>query len=742
MNLYSKKLHRFWCKVSFFLALLLLPPSSALNTDGVSLLSFKYSILSDPLSVLGSWNYNDENPCSWNGVTCDEIESPGTMLRVTSLVLPNSQLLGSISEQLGNIPYLQRLDLSTNFLNGSLPSSIFNSSELRVLSLANNVISGELPELVGQLKNLQVLNLSDNAFGGSLPENLTGLKNLTSVSLRSNYFSGQVPSGFNSVQVLDLSSNLLNGSLPNNFGGERLRYLNLSYNKISGIIPPKFATLIPENSTIDLAFNNLTGAIPESPVLLNQKTEYFAGNGDDLCGKPLENLCSIPSTLSIPPLNTTTTTTSSTPAIAVIPKTIDTNPETNTTTNGSSNGLKPTTIVAIVLGDLAGIAILAMAILFFVYHQRITRDQAKAKEDSCVRVKPLIRLNFSCLKTKEDSTSSETTGSDSDHESSKIDTTTSNLTREVALVTLDEETELDSETLLKASAFMLGTTRRESIVYRAVLEDGRAFAVRRIGECGFGKKKDFENHMKIIAKIRHPNLVKVRGFCWGEDEKLVICDYIPNGSLASSFSHRKAGCSSPLNWPLEVRLKIAKGIARGLAFIHEKKHVHGNIKPSNILLSSEMEPVISDFGLDRLRPADSMVNRGTQPDLLPHMGSSSGTHQMWPYQAPESLLQSVQVQQPKAKWDVYSFGIVLLELLSGRVFSDRELDWWLKEGGSVEEGKNRVLRMVDVGIKSEVERKEETTLVCFKLGFRCASLQPQKRPSMKEALQILEKIPY
>ncbi|XP_054786153.1 receptor protein kinase-like protein At4g34220 [Prosopis cineraria] len=732
MNLSSNILHRFWCKVSLFLFLLL--PSSALNTDGVSLLSFKYSILSDPLSVLESWNYNDDNPCLWNGVTCDEIEDPGTMLRVTSLVLPNSQLLGSISEELGNIPYLRRLDLSRNLLNGSLPSSIFNSSELRVLSLASNVISGELPDLVGQLKNLQVLNVSDNAFAGSVPENLTALKNLTFVSLRSNYFSGQVPSGFNSVQVLDLSSNLLNGSLPNNIGGERLRYLSLSYNKISGIIPPKFATLIPENSTIDLAFNNLTGPIPESLVLLNQKTESFAGNSD-LCGKPLENLCSIPSTLSIPPLNTTTTT-SSAPAIAAIPKTIDTNPETNTTTNGSSNGLKPTTIVAIVLGDLVGVAIIATAI-FFVYHQRITKGHAKAKENPCARVRSPPKLHFYCLRTKEDSASSETTGSDSDHESTTFDTTTSNLQKDVALVALDAETQLDLETLLQASAFMLGTTRRENRVYRAVLEDGRAFAVRRIGECGVERKKDFENHMKSIAKIRHPNLVKVRGFCWGEGEKLVICDYVPNGSLASSFSHRRAGCSS-LNLTLDARLKIAKGIAQGLAFIHEKKYVHGNIKPSNILLNSAMEPIISDFGLDRLRPSGSISNRGSQPDLR-YTGSSSGTHQILPYQAPESL-QGVQVQ-PKPKWDVYSFGIVLLELLSGRVLSVRELDRWPK-GGSDEEEKNRVLRMVDVGIRSEVERKEEAILLCFKLGFRCSSLRPQKRPSMKEAVQILEKILY
>lgn len=204
---------------------------------------------------------------------------------------------------------------------------------------------------------------------------------------------------------------------------------------------------------------------------------------------------------------------------------------------------------------------------------------------------------------------------------------------------------------------------------------------------------------------------------------VVICEW---------YSGR-GGCSSPLNLPLEVRLKIAKGIARGLAFIHDKKHVHGNIKPTNILLNTENEPIISDFGLDRLRPAGSSSARPPVHQVS-NIGSSSGTHQLNPYKAPESL-QSPQ-PKPKPKWDVYSFGVVLLELLTGRVFSDRELD----RSGSMEEEKNRVLRMVDVAIRKEVESRE-VVLVCLKLGFSCASVKPQKRPSMKDVLQVLEKIP-
>lgn len=761
------------------MVLLLLQSVTSLNSDGILLLRFKYSILSDPLLVLESWNYDDETPCLWRGVTCTEIGPPGTpgLFRVTSLALPNSQLLGSIAQDLGMIQHLHHIDLSNNFLNGSLPNTIFNSSQLQELSLSNNVISGQLPELIGQMTNLKLLNLSDNAFAGLIPETLPTLPNLTVVSLKSNYFSGRVPTGFNHVEILDLSSNLLNGSLPNDFGGESLRYLNLSYNKISGKIPTSFAKQIPTNTTLDLSFNNLTGPIPGSEALLNQKTEFLSGNVD-LCGKPLKILCTVPSTVSIAPPNVTT----SSPAIAAIPKTIDSTPSTNSTgtttssQNVSPTGLKPASIAAIVVGDLAGMALLALIILF-IYQQRKKRypnpkpntnassaigSSEKKQETVVSRHDAEVRtvtpsLPCSCLKIKEEETS-EATSSDSDRESNTaidiIATHNGNLPKQGTLVTVDGETRLELETLLKASAYILGNSH-VSIVYKAVLEDGRAFAVRRIGECGIERMKEFENQVRAIAKLRHPNLVKVRGFCWGQDEKLLICDYVPNGSLSAIDCCRRAG-TCPLNLSLEARLKIAKGVARGLGFIHEKKHVHGNVKPSNILLNSEMEPIISDFGLDRLLLNDvtHRANGSARQQLIPNQrnqqqdlafgsspyatmtSSTSGVGQIMHYQAPESL----QNIKPSIKWDVYSFGVVLLELLTGKVFSDRELDQW-HEPGSVDEVLNRVLRMADVAIKPELEGRENVVLVWFKLGLSCACPVPHKRPSMKEALQILDKIP-
>lgn len=552
--------------------LLLLVPAFGLNFDGTLLLSFKYSILSDPLSVLDNWDYNDATPCLWNGVTCGEVHTASgapDMFRVIRLSLPNSQLLGVIPEDLGLISHLKTLDLSNNFFNGTLPNSLFNAPELEVLSLSNNVISGVIPQFVAGARSLKLLNLSDNALTGTIPNSITSLQSLRVVSLRSNYLSGSVLSGIQSLEVLDLSSNLLIGSLPLEFGGDSLRYLNLSSNKLSGLVPQEFAKKIPANATVDLSFNDLSGELPESMALSNQKTESFAGNVD-LCGKPIKKLCTVPSTLSTPPNISTNT---SSPAIAAIPKTMGSNPlpdSSGTTPATAQNippqhGLKPAAVAAIAVVPLAGVGVLA-GILLCIYQKKkrksnddeskhgpsfaINAYEFKKDSDPSQTVTKEVRSlpAWPCLRITNGEETSEATGSESEDEE-----TTTNVNhdhdhehnpqlanqneefkkQERSLVMVDGETELELETLFKASAYVLGSCGA-SIVYKAVLQDGTAFAVRRIGESGVRRLKEFEGQVKAIAKLRHQNLVRVRGFYWGEDEKLVICDYVSNGSLANA----------------------------------------------------------------------------------------------------------------------------------------------------------------------------------------------------------------
>ncbi|KAK6151222.1 hypothetical protein DH2020_016154 [Rehmannia glutinosa] len=764
-----------WRIIAF--AFLLRAGTFGLNTDGVLLLSFKYSILSDPFGVLQSWNNNDETPCSWTGVACGVPGSANAYFRVTSLSIPNSGLLGSIPATLGMIEHLRNLNLSNNSINGSIPSSLFSASHLRVLDFSNNLISGGLPELVGKLRHLQVLNLSDNALSGNLPKNLTTLHNLTAVSLKNNYFVGSIPGGFNSVEVLDMSSNLINGTLPPDFNGGNLSYLNISFNRLSGEIPPQFATKIPANATIDLSFNNLTGPIPESNIFFNQDTISYSGN-PELCGKPLKNLCPIPSSVATLP-NSSSSVPESPPAIAAIPKTIDSDPATAAPGGGNppqvkKTGLRTGTILGIVIGDIAGIGILVL-IFIYVYQlkKRKTLNTAIKKEAESAKdfdwassssaasssEESNWLRSWACLKkhrhaAEEEESASESTNSDSDD----VDTEKNHAMHAAqeqkngALVTVDGEKELELETLLKASAYILGASG-SSIMYKAVLEDGTTLAVRRIGENGVDRFRDFQNQVRVIAKLVHPNLVRIRGFYWGTDEKLIIYDFVPNGSLANA-RYRKAG-SSPCHVPWEMRLKIAKGVARGLCYIHEKKHVHGNLKPSNILLGGDMEPKIGDFGLQRLVTGENSSKAGGSARNFGSKRSTASRDSFQdyasgatpspspsvigvsPYHAPESL----RSLKPNPKWDVFSFGVVLLELLTGKVIASDETGPALAIGASTssDEDKGKVLRMADVAIRGEMEGKEDALLALLKLGYGCISPVPQKRPSMKEALQALER---
>ncbi|KAF5738229.1 LRR receptor-like serine/threonine-protein kinase [Tripterygium wilfordii] len=680
-----------WWRAGFLLFLIFVERCYGLNIDGVLLLAFKYSIIKDPTNVLESWNYDNDTPCSWKGVSCGS--HPNTNSRVIGLALPSSQLLGSIPADFGMIEHLQNLDLSDNSLNGSLPFALFNATELRFLDLSNNLISGEVPETIGRLQNLQSLNLSDNALAGKIPATLTTVSNLTVVSLKNNYLSGDLPSRFSSLQVLDLSCNLINGSLPSDFGGPNLRYLNVSNNKLSGNIPPQFAEKIPGKATVDLSFNNLTGEIPESSVFMNQETKSFSGNLY-LCGPPTKNLCPIPSTPSAPP-NVSAPT--SPPAFAAIPKTVDSSTSGNSSESQRS-GLRPVTIIGIVIGDLTGTAILALIFCYLYHVKKKKKVEIATKDDSWSTSTSESRsfTRWSCLRKKagdEKETGTSSSDSDNDHqngpnrvESQRLQDPDQN--KKGRLVTVDGEKELELETLLRASAYILGATG-SSIMYKAVLEDGTSLAVRRIGENSVDRFKGFETQVRVIAKLVHPNLVHIRGFYWGVDEKLIIYDFVPNGSLANarhSDSSYKAGGSS---------------------------RIFGSKR------STASRDSFQDFPM------------GPSPSPSPN-SSSVGFGS--PYHAPESLRNL----KPNPKWDVYSFGVMLLELLTGKVIVVDEMG---QVNGLVVEDKNRALRMADAAIRAELEGKEELLLGCFKLGYGCASPIPQKRPTMKEAIQILDKIP-
>ncbi|KAF3795836.1 Receptor kinase-like protein [Nymphaea thermarum] len=815
------------------LALALVNVGVGLNSDGLALLSFKYAVVSDPLGVLESWDYNDSSPCGWTGVVCAAVRGD-SQPRVVGLVMPGSQLQGSISDQLGSLQHLRHIDLSRNLLNGPLPPSLSNATELRMLSLSSNGFSSVVPSSLGSLPKLQHVNLSDNAFIGDIPVELTTAPALRFLSLSRNNFSGEVPAGFGTnaqpLEALDLSLNQLSGSLPSEIG--TVHYLNLSSNRLSGPIPPELGRSIPMNATLDLAYNNFSGPVPQIGAFPNQEPQSFFGN-PGLCGSPLNILCSVPTNAPNPAnVSNQANAGTSPPAIAAIPETL---PQQQQPTGGGSGraegqakgsphrsggGLSPMKIAGAMVG---GLALLSLASMLFIYGYQARRKEvqtsgpmANMPGDEKKKNPMENRGRWCCARAggrwsgnEDDESASESTSSVSESEDEPGDQKPGHL------VAVDgETTELEMERLLKASAYILGSSGT-GIVYKAVLDDGTALAVRRIGSSSPYRMSDFENRIRVISKLRHANLARLRAFYLSPDEKLLIYDYAPNGSLAAFFHSSKSSYPSPSalwslptivlpllqeerisctkksfpsattnflffksfqsscscrfsvslrkktngcllvyqeNW-WDARLRVARGMARGLAYLHDKKYPHGNVKPSNVLLGPNMDPWIGDFGLDGLVRAEASIGSGSSAyfnssrrstlsqESLPHacragsLRSGASANHASHYQAPEAH----QTLRPTRKWDVYSFGVLFLELITGRPVTEADVRLW--EHGARAEDRNRALKMVDPGIRSELEVKEEGLLVCLRLGFACASSAPQRRPAMKEVVQVLERIP-
>ncbi|CAL9089238.1 unnamed protein product [Musa acuminata var. zebrina] len=697
----------------FFLFLLcntsLLLVVGGLNSEGTALISFKAGIRDDPAGSLRNWNSSDQDPCSWNGITC----RGGS---VAALSLPKKKLVGYLSSALGSLRSLRHVNLRNNRLFGSLPASLFAARQLQSLVLYGNFLSGSLPPEIGELLYLQSLDLSGNLFAGPIPSSLIHCKRLKALVLSHNNFTGSLPLGFGGslagLEKLDLSYNGFSSPIPTDVGNlaNLQGTLGLSHNRFSGSIPPSLGNL-PETVYIDLTYNNLSGPIPQNGALENRGPTAFIGN-PGLCGPPLKNSCplEVPSSSPFHPINY------SPPAL-----------EGNNTHSGSSSS-RPSkaAVIAIVASDVVGIGLIAL--VFFYFYCKAIASVGTKEDGGTSERRPKGRKECMCFRKEDSETSSD---SIEHHE----------------LVSLDRNVPFDLDELLKASAFVLGKSGI-GIVYKVVLDDGLTLAVRRLGEGGSQRFKEFQTEVEAIGKVRHPNIVILRAYYWSINEKLLIYDYIPNGNL-SAVIHGKTGTrnSTPLSW--EVRLKIMKGIAKGLAFLHEispKKYVHGDLKPNNVLLGPDMEPYISDFGVGHLaniaggspflqsdRIAVEKI-QGQHSDVAfgPIMSKGSG------YQAPEASM----MLKPSQKWDVYSFGVILLELISSRsplvLLETVEMDLVSWFHLCIEE-KKPLSDVLDPFLAQELDTEDEIIAV-LKIALVCVQANPEKRPSMRHVTDTLERL--
>ncbi|KAK6150148.1 hypothetical protein DH2020_017673 [Rehmannia glutinosa] len=655
-------------------------PNNLLKGDSLTLteLDLSGNNLSGPISMITSTTLHTLN------LSSNDLSGELPLLTGSCAVidLSKNQFEGNLTRLLkwGNV---EILDLSQNHLTGSIPEVTSQFLRLNYLNLSRNSLNGSIPKVITLFPKLITLDLSFNQLGGPLLTTLLTSSTLNELRLQNNVLSGNIDfsplSNDSNLHVLDLSNNQLNGDLPDGLGSfTGLQMLNIGGNDFSGSLPTSIGDITTLNS-LDISRNNFSGPLPEN---LPNSLQSFNASYNHLSGVVPENLRKFPLSSFYPgnsDLQFPNPPPGSSPA-----------------GNPSKKHLKTVIKVVIIVSCVAFVIILIL-LAIFIHYKRISqkpsphvtnknvsrqastnpssfggRDRGGAglvvsaedlvtskKGSSSEIISPEEKMasitGFSPSKTSHFSWSPESGDSYTVESLSRLDVRSPDrLAGE--LYFLDDTVSFTAEELSRAPAEVLGRSSHGTS-YRATLDNGMFLTVKWLREGVAKQRKEFAKEAKKFANIRHPNVVGLRGYYWGptQHEKLILSDYISPGSLASFLYDRPGRKGPPLTWA--QRLKIAVDVARGLNYLHFDRVVpHGNLKATNVLLDGpDLNARVADYCLHRL-----MTQSGTIEQIL-----DAG---VLGYRAPELVASKKPL--PSFKSDVYAFGVILLELLTGKCAGD------------------------------------------------------------------------
>lgn len=607
--------------------------------------------------------------------------------------LAANHLTGSMPTALVSCARLNFLNVSGNQLSGFIPPQVTKLTVVQTLDLSSNNLSGQIPSEIGSLSNLSVLRLGSNpAVTGVIPPGIGKILDLVILDLQRMNLQGSIPSALADCRFLlelDFSNNNLTGTIPASLSNATyLKVLDLEGNNLSGSIPEDFGKL-SNLEHLDLSINQLSGGIPSAlgniqtlsflNVSYNQLSGLIPRNG------VLQrfNASSFLENVGLcgPPLGiscSSTTPTSSPLALQ---------------SNRKTHVLGASAIAAIVATAVIALGVVVIFVMNFRALRKITEDRVAESTPPSPESGPKI-VGKLVLFSK-------------------------------TLQANYEDWEAGSKALLDKDRVIgsgtLGT------VYKVNFDAGVVMAVKKLETLGRIKNQvEFEEEIGRLANVRHPNLVAMQGYFWSSTTQLLLSDFVPNGSLYNHLHEQDAGLGQ-LTW--KRRFKIALGTAQGLAYLHHDLRppiVHFDLKSSNILLDHNFKPQLSDFGISKLLP------------VLDTYVTSRRFYSALGYMAPELACQSIQLSE---KCDVYSFGVILLELATGRhPVENAEAECIVlcdDVRSGLERGRGPTCIDPDLGTASQTE-----VMQVLKLGLVCTSQTPSKRPSMAEVVQVLESVKF
>ncbi|XP_011075193.1 probably inactive leucine-rich repeat receptor-like protein kinase At5g06940 [Sesamum indicum] len=592
-----------------------------------------------------------------------------------------NKLSGSFPNGVCEANGLVSLSLHTNFFNGSIPNDLINEcTNLERFEVQNNGLSGNFPSWLWSLPKIKLIRAENNRFTGEIPDSISEAAQLEHVQIDNNSFTSTFPLGIGKVRSLyrfSASLNGLYGELPPNFcDSPVMSIINLSHNFLSGSIPE--VKRCKKLVSLSLADNSFAGEIPESLADLPVLT-YLDLSKNNLTGSIPQELERLKLALFNVSFNKLSGRVPASLISGLPASFLQGNPGLcgpglpNSCLDDKSistpSGFTKLTC-ALVFTALA-FALLVFAFAFYLIRSHKQKSQLGSWRS--VFFYPL------------------------------------RVTEHDLIMAMDEKS-------------ARGDGANFGRVYVVNLPSGELVVVKKILNFSSQSSKALKNEVKTLAKIRHKNIVKILGFCHSDDSILLIYEYLPNGSLGDLIS------KPDFNLQWSMRLKIAIGIAQGLAYLHKDylPHLlHRNLKSNNVLLDADFQPKLTDFALDRI------IGENTFQSVIASESASSC------YLAPECGHTKKATEQN----DTYSFGVVLLELLTGRQAEKKESEEasidvvkWVRRKINITNG---ALKVLDPKISSSFQQQ---MLEALEIGLHCTSVIPEKRPSMCEVVKVLQSL--